>query len=131
MSWNSLQSSWRLARSYCSVRLRLGPLEREDAAGEVGKRFQVADRLEVAAGHDRRKAQLLGLLGGGRAGDQGGDPLAHLLEVPAAPVDAGHAGLDQQAALEELPQQRRLVGAGRAWAGHQTSLAISSRLAFV
>ncbi len=45
-----------------------------------------------------------------RAGDQGGDALAHLLEVPPATVDARHAGLDQQTTLDELAQSA-------AWSG--------------
>ena len=96
----------------------LRSLEREDAAGEMWKGFQVADRLQVMARHDRGETQLLGLFVGARAGDEGGDPLAHVLEVPAATVDAGHAGLDQQATADELGEQRRLIGAGRANARH-------------
>ena len=46
------------------------------------------------------------------------DADAHVLEVPAAPIHAGHARLDQQSALDQLGEKRRLLRAARAKAGH-------------
>ncbi len=79
----------------------------------------------------RREAKLLGILRSPPASDERGERFAHVLEVAAASVDAGHAGLDQQSLRDELCGELSLLGRGRAQLGHQTSLAISSRLAFV
>jgi hypothetical protein len=111
--------------------LLFAAVEGEHAAGEVGERFEVADGLEIVARQQRRKAKLLGLLRGPPPSDERRERLAHLLEVAAASVDAGDAGLDQQSLLDELRRELSLLGRGRAQLGHQTSLAISSRLAFV
>ena len=96
----------------------LGPLEGEDAPGEVREGFEVADRLQVAPGKERREAHLLRRLGGGGSRYEVRDADAHVLEVSAAPIHAGHARLDQQSPLHQLGEKRRLLRAARAKAGH-------------
>src|ERR1700730_8417484 len=68
---------------------------------------------------------------GDGARDPHREPLSHLPEVAAAAVDARDAGLQEQSVLGQLRKEGRLIGGARPELGHQTSLAISSRLAFV
>ena len=99
--------------------LRLGSLKREDAAGQVGKGLQIPDRLEVLARQDRRKPQLLGLRVGGGTGDQRAHPFADVLEHTAPAIDPRYPGLDQHPAVDQLSEQRRLVGRGRPEVSHR------------
>src|ERR1019366_4159704 len=100
--------------------LAFAALERKDAAGEMREGLQVADRLEIASRKQRWKAQLLGLLGSAGPCDHVADAPAYLLEVRTAPIQAGHARLDQKASIEQLGEEGRLVGRARAIVGHHT-----------
>jgi len=107
------------ARALALLRgLGFGALEGEDAASQMGEGPQIVDLLQIGPRQDRREAELLGPLDRDRAGDEGGEALAHILEVPASTIHAGHARLDQQTTLDELAQERRLVGTRRASAWH-------------
>ena len=75
--------------------------------------------------------QALGGLRGDSAGDELGELLADVLELRVATVDPRYARLQQKPLPDQLREKRHLVGGARAKLGHQTSLAISSRLAFV
>ena len=113
-------------------RVRLAAGEREHAAGEVRERVQVAAGFQLTPRQQRREMHRLGALGGCGGADQGVDAGADPFERSAAPVDAGDAAVDEQAAREKLVAERDLIRAGpEQLAGHQISFASSSSPASV
>ena len=95
------------------------------------ERGQVVVALEVVTRQQRRKPQSLGTIHRAGSCDQSVDGSDHRVEALAVPIEAGHAGRDQQAVIEELLEECLLVRTAGSKASHHTSLAMSSRLALV
>ena len=130
-SWNALQSwcSTRQARSASS------PANEKIVPARCGNEREVADLLELAARHDRRKGDALD----GDAvvdrppGDQVLDRRDQLAESGPAAVDARDAARKQQASVGQLCKELALLwsATGDLAHGGQTSLATSRSAALV
>ncbi len=100
-------------------RVRLRALEAEDRAGEVRKRLQIAGGLELAARHERRKAEQLGCVWRRGAVDRGIDGEPDLLERAGASVHPGDPARNQVPGDDELGEEGFLLRGSGPEVGHR------------
>src|ERR1700753_3597438 len=97
----------------------------------MGKRTEVAVVLELLARKRRREVQRFRRFGRRGPGHQRVEREPDAFEVASSRVDAIDAAAHEQARVDQILQERHLLGASSTKLGHQTSFAIKSRPALL